>query len=282
MTIIQIPTNHYEQFDADYTQEVPAENYGGWKKRLLPLNLRTTAVVVMHALDCGTEEQYPGWFRAVEYIPRAERIGREVFPPLLDAIRRSGMKLYHVTGSGDYFHGYPGYRQAATLAERLEPTGGRQTEVESARGWLTEDAVYRELSQFRLNGSYPGLHNREDMDRGFARVDFAREAMPQGEEGVAENSRQLLALCRNDKINHLIYIGFAINWCLLYSPGGMVDMSRSGLICSAIRQAVTAVENKESARSELAKELALWRVAIAYGYVYDADDIRQGLRNISL
>jgi hypothetical protein len=56
------------------------------------------------------------------------------------------------------------------------------------------------------------------------------------------------------------------------SPGGMLEMSRRGILCSALRQAVTAVENKETARRELAKELGLWRVALAFGFVFDVDD----------
>jgi hypothetical protein len=36
---------------------------------------------------------------------------------------------------------------------------------------------------------------------------------------------------------------------------------------------VTAVENRETARTEAAKELALWRVAVMFGFVFDADDL---------
>ena len=61
------------------------------------------------------------------------------------------------------------------------------------------------------------------------------------------------------------------------APGGMLDMSRRGLMCSVFRQAVTAVENKESARSELHKEEALWRVALAFGFVFDVGDFIQDL-----
>ena len=82
---------------------------------------------------------------------------------------------------------------------------------------------------------------------------------------LAEDAHQLFALCKASGINHLIYSGFAINWCLLMSPGGMVDMSRHGVMCSAIRQAVTAVENKQTARTELNKELALMSAAISEG-----------------
>jgi hypothetical protein len=50
-------------------------------------------------------------------------------------------------------------------------------------------------------------------------------------------------------------------------------------MCSAFRQAVTAVENKETARDETCKEIALWRVALAYGFVFDVDDFISGCSN---
>jgi hypothetical protein len=108
-------------------------------------------------------------------------------------------------------------------------------------------------------------------------VDFAPEARPLGDEGIAENRYQLLGLCRHHGIDHLIYVGFAVNWCLLLSPGGMAEMSQHGLICSTIRQAVTAVENKETARRELCKQIALWRIALAFGFLFDVDDVIRAL-----
>ena len=63
------------------------------------------------------------------------------------------------------------------------------------------------------------------------------------------------------------------------SPGGMAEMAHKyGVMCSAIRQATTAVENKESARQEWCKELALWRVALAFGFVFDVDDLVAALK----
>ena len=32
MNIINVTPYYYEQFDADYTLDIPAEGYGGWKK----------------------------------------------------------------------------------------------------------------------------------------------------------------------------------------------------------------------------------------------------------
>ena len=212
--------------------------------------------------DTGSRQDYPGWHRAVEYMPRAQHIGEEVLPPLLAALRRAGMPLFHVVGGGGYYGEYPGYKRAVELAG---PLPARPQQAES-------DPVLETLQRFKRERVFPGAHNLEDIGRGFARVDFMPQARPLGEEGVAENGDQLFALCQERGVNHLIYAGFAINWCLLLSPGGMADMQPRGFMCSALRQAVTAVENRETARGELAKEMALWRVALAFGFVFDVED----------
>jgi len=33
-----IPANYYQQFDADYNLDVPAEGFGGWKKSNIELS----------------------------------------------------------------------------------------------------------------------------------------------------------------------------------------------------------------------------------------------------
>jgi nicotinamidase-related amidase len=263
---MKIKASYYQQFDADLGLDVPGEGYGGWGEADIEISLEHTAVVVMHAWDCGTPEQYPGWFRCVEYIPRAEQICREVFPPLLDAVRRSPMKLYHVVRTGDHYKRWPGYARAVDLAKP-------PNSVEHIPG----DESLDKLAQFRREHVFVGLHNEADVAAGFANIDFATEAMPVGDEGIAEDSEQLFALCREDGVNHLIYAGFAIDGCLLISPGGMVDMSRRGIMCSALRDAVTAIENKETAREEICKQIALWRVALFYGFVFQCKDLIEAL-----
>lgn len=266
---MRLPASYYQQFDADYTLDVPGEGYGGWKKDEIELSREHTALVVMHAWDTGTPDQYPGWYRAVEYMPRAQEICRTVFPKLLSAVRDSGLALFHVVGGGDYYKDYPGFKKAVQLA------GLELPQAEKAKS----DPVLQRLHEFRAERVFVGKHNRADVDRGFDNMDFARQAKPVGDEGVAENAHQLFALCKDAEVNHLVYTGFAVNWCLLMSPGGMIDMSRRGIMCSAIRQATLAVENKETARKELCKEIALWRVSVGFGFVFDADDFMGAMAN---
>jgi hypothetical protein len=266
--MVRLWANYYQQFDADYDLDVPGEGYGGWKRAEIEVSLDHTAVVVMHAWDCGTREEYPGWHRAVEYIPRSYEICRNVFPGLISAVRDSGLTLFHVVGGGDYFKKYPGHKRALDLAGP-EPDGPEH---------IDGDPVLEELRKFRSDKVFVGAHNRDDVSRGAKNLDFPEEARPAGDEGIAQNAHQLFALCREAGVNHLVYAGFAINWCLLLSPGGMADMNKMGFMCSAIRQAVTAVENRETAREELCKEIGLWRVALAFGFVFDVEDFIEGIR----
>lgn len=265
---IRLPAHYYQQFDADYSLDVPGEGYGGWKKSEIDISREHTALVVMHAWDTRGRDKFPGWYRAVEYLPRAEQICKSALPRLLSAVRESGFKVFHVVGGGDYYREYPGYRRAVRIA------GPEPREPEKAKS----DPILAKLHEFRRQHVFVGLHNEEDVKNGFAVVDFPEQAKPVGDEGVAENAHQLFALCKAAGVNHLVYCGFAVNWCLLMSPGGMMDMSRRGVMCSVIRQATTAVENKESARKELHKEEALWRVSLAFGFVFDVDDFIAAVR----
>jgi hypothetical protein len=60
----------------------------------------------------------------------------------------------------------------------------------------------------------------------------------------------------------------------------MVDMHRHGVLCSVIRDATTAVETRETARSQLAKELGLWRVSVQFGFVFESRDVIHALNAI--
>ena len=170
--------------------------------------------------------------------------------------------MFHVVGGGDYYKNCPGYRMARELA------GDSPRPLEQVKS----DPHLNRLRRFRAENVFVGKRNAEDVKCGSARIDFAPQARPRNDEGVAEDGHQLFALCKHFGVNHLVYAGFAINWCLLMSPGGMLEMSRRGIMCSALRQAVTAVENKETARHELAKKIGLWRVALAFGFIVNVDD----------
>ncbi len=264
---MRLPAQLYRQFDADPARAVPAEGFLGWHTIDVELAPAHTALVVMHAWDCGQPHEFPGWRRAVDYTPRAEKILTEIFPPLLAAVRASPLPIFHVVGGDrDYYSHLPGHQRARQLA------GPSPTPVRVA-----PDPTYENLQRLRCAHASPGAHNAADIAAGFARLDFAPTARPVGDEGIADNHEQLAALCRAHAINHLVYVGFALNWCLLMSPGGMIDLARHGCLCSVIAEATTAVENRETAREEGEKQQALWRVALEFGFVFKLADFLRAL-----
>ncbi len=256
--------SYYQQFDADYSLPVPAHGYGGWQTSIIELNPASTAVISMHAWDCGRLEDFPGLWRSVEYIRRSYAIAETVLPPLFAAVRGSAVPLIHVSsGGGDYYRELPGYRRT------VDVSGPSPAPCPP----LSPDPATTALWQLRSERSWRGAHNWEDARRHVQRVDFLEAARPVGDEWIVEDSWQLAAVCRHLGIDHLIYTGFAIDACLLCSPGGMVDLSRCGALCSVVRDATTAVEGRESAADERHKQTGLWRVGSQYGLVFDSADL---------
>ncbi|MCG3148675.1 MAG: hypothetical protein PCFJNLEI_02120 [Verrucomicrobiae bacterium] len=260
MKKLTLPASYYQQFNADYSLAVPGEGYGGWQTKTMDFAWEKTAVVVMHAWNIDDPTGIP----ECEYIPRAAVIAKKVLPGLLRAVRESGFKLFHVVGRSGYYESLPGYQRAVALAG-----------PEPAPVWrLDSDA---ELARFRYENVWPGKPNIARYEAKFGKTDFHPAARPVGDEGVAANGHQLAALCREAGVNHLIYCGFAIGACLLVAPGGMLDMQRRGALCSVLRDATTAVENRETARQELVKQIELWRVALYFGFVFRTEDLCQEL-----
>jgi nicotinamidase-related amidase len=267
MGVLRVPANLYQQFDADYSLDVPGEGYGGWRKEALPFSVEHTALTVMHAWDVGSREDHAAAFRACEYLERSYRIARDVFPPLLAAARGAGLQVIHIVGGpGDYYSHHAGF------------VAGDPSDAAERAALAPPDPVYDELRSMRALRIFPGGGNIAEHAAATAGIDFLPSAVPHGNESVVATSSALTDVCRRAGVNHLVYCGFALDDCLLTSPGGMVDMSRRGFVCSAVRQAVTAIENRETARRETAKDVALWRVALHFGLVYDDADLMAALQ----
>lgn len=270
---LSIPCWIYQHFGADLSLEHPESNFGGWRKVTLDFSREHTAVVSMHVWEVDGPEKYPKAWGVYPYFGRTRKIVREVYPRLFAAVRGSDLPLFHVAGGNDYYRDYPGYQRAVDLAGEAAPDKGTEKVPERVESDPTQEAFNR----FRRENAYPGPGNDEERAAIHGALRFPREAEPQGEEGVAENGAQLLALCRERGINHLIYCGFAVNWCLLASPGGMDEMHRHGITCSIIRDATTAIENRESIVEERHKQEALWRISMCYGFVFESGDLVEAL-----
>ena len=264
---IYLPSNYYREKSAEQTKPYPGESHEGWGREMLPIETNTTAIVCMHATFAGEDGQFPGWERCVDYIRRANKICREDLRPFLDKVRKTDMKIVHVASTPSYLGNCPGYKKT------LELFGNEPDNYPS--DYLAGDATVNELRNFKVHNSFPGDENYADYAEGHKYYDFIKDTAPLDNEFVVTTSKQLVSYCRHFNIHHLIYTGFAINMCLMSSPCGMVDMSRYGVMCSSVRELVTAVECRESARGEKHKEYGLYYDALLYGLVYNREDLEK-------
>lgn len=268
MKQLELPAWIYRQHGADYSREVPHEGYGGWKEIPVSLPLARTALVSMHVWAFPSRDEVPGLYSSHPYLPGAEIIVRDVFPPLLAAARGAGLPVIHVVGGKDYYSHFPGYKRAVELAG---------PEPEAPAGAAPDLEGVGKLRELIRDEGYPGADNLADLARAHGATRIPHEASPVDGEYVVATTHQLNAVCRELNVAHLVYMGFNTNWCLLMSPCGMLDMQRLGYMCSLIRQATNAVESKESARGEKNKEEALWRTAVGFGLVFDDTSLIQAL-----
>ncbi len=262
---VMVNTKYYQQY-----------GLGGWGEKPLPLNLDKTALVVMHAVYVGEQEDSPEYFTSVEYLQRCYEIAAKTFSPLLNAARQNNIKIYHIPMRSGYYESLPGYIRAVNAAEP----------VVSPQHVATHDDVLRSLYAQRADlvhgageGTYAAIAKAKALsDQRY--VNFIESARPQGIEPVAVNTEQLAAVAVEDSVNHLIYMGFAVDGCLLVSPGGMVDMARRRFMCSVVSDAVTAIENKESRDTLAHTQMGLWRVGSQYGFVYDSSDLIKAFKKV--
>jgi hypothetical protein len=271
--ILRLKGAYYRHHPIDFTQgPLGALGMKGWGETVdVEAPLAETALVSMHAENIGLIPEIPyadrgplaGYMRWLEYEGRKIDIARTIYPRILAAARGAGLAVVHVA-MGDYGKKYPGYARAMELsgpeprpATPRAPGSGQVRPPDDRKAKLIFGEHYNDNRDEKHFGRY---------------FDFAEPAKPQGDEFVVETSHQLSSALSSLGAWNLIYIGFAINWCLWFSGGGMVDMSRLGYRCYCIRDGVTAVENRESVRGEMHKDEAMWRTSLMFGYIFTAGD----------
>lgn len=268
---IPVPWHIYRHYPADFTAgPAAARGFIGWDTEVRPLIPEHTALVLMHLPDAGLtpdtqfrpDAQRPDLLGTVEWVPRTVAMITGPLPDLVQAARAAGLQVVHVPGHPALKSG-PCWERS--LAEAGAPPPEDPEKLEDS-GLLS--AHQRDVFQLasRPEGSPEHVWG------------LPAVLMPQGDDLVADETWMLHRLMARRGINHLIYCGWAINWCLWFSPGGMGDMRRKGYLCSAVRGGCVAIENRESAATEGNLEYALWKTAVMFGYVFEIRELTQALQ----
>lgn len=276
--LLRIKGAYYRHYPVDFNRgSEGALGFRGWGEMIeTEVTASETALISMHVWNIGLSPHLPfspdgpggGTMTMLEWVPRSASIIKREFPPLFSATRAAGIPIIHVA-SGNYAKKYPGYESALSLAGP-EPEGPRRA-ILSDRQVPPDDIKDTLLFGPLFKGS------RDHVER---YLDFPEEASPRDDEYVVLTAHELTEVLRDKGIWNLIYVGFAINWCLWFSPCGMLDMSRLGYRCNCIQDCVTAVENRESTIGEFNKAQAMWRTSLMFGYIYDLVEYTKALERL--
>jgi hypothetical protein len=280
---ISIPWHFYQHYPADFSAwSRAARGFQGWTSEVRDLDLDRTALLLMHLPDAGLTPDAewgpdclrPDLLGTVEWVPRTMELCAHRLPRLVTAARSAGLLVVHVLGSiGD--------PQEPCAARSLVEVGPPPPPDPDCRTPDPEVAARHRRDVFGPLPSRPADSPLGGSCTPDHMPGLPAELRPQGNDLVVAESYQLHRLMQNRDIIHLLYTGWALNWCLWFSPCGMSDMQRKGYLCSAVRGGCVAIENRESADTEANLEYACWKTTTMFGYIFDLHELTAALRKSS-
>ena len=101
------------------------------------------------------------------------------------------------------------------------------------------------------------------------------------EEYVIATGQQLHDLLAQKGILHLIYVGFATNWCVLGRDYGIRAMSGRGYNIILLREATTGVEFPDTVDQLFTTEIAIREVEQQYGFTSSKKDFLRACQTLN-
>ena len=101
-----------------------------------------------------------------------------------------------------------------------------------------------------------------------------------GEDVIATGS-QLHDLLTQKSILHLIYVGFATNWCVLGRDYGIRAMAGRGYNTILLREATTGVEFPDTVDQLFTTEIAIREVEQQYGFTASKKDFLRACQTMN-
>lgn len=272
--VVPLPYHIYRHYGADFSRwREAAAGFKGWAAEVRGLDLSKTCLVLMHFPDTGLTPDTafspdcpnPNALGTIEWIPRTMDVVTFRMPDLVKAAREAGLQVAHVGVGG------PPYTEGPIWEKCLKEAGDPPPEDADRIEKDPKTAAQHTRDVFDLPQPDPATIPPHT----FA---LPQELLPQGDDIVAMHPWQLHRLLKNRGITHIVYCGWALNWCLWFSPCGMCDMDRKGYLCSAVRGGCVAIENAESAVGEKNLEYAYWKTSTMFGYVFEYHELVSALR----
>jgi nicotinamidase-related amidase len=127
------------------------------------------------------------------------------------------------------------------------------------------------------------IHHEEIVASYVPQSDIHPLVLPRdGEFVVPWDGATLRRFLAERKILHLIYVGFATNWCIQFKEYGMRDQARQGYNCILLRDCTNATESADTLDGELLLRAAIREIESAVGWTAAGKDFIEACRNVSV
>ena len=229
-----------------YFQVSPAEGLS-WREEHfvrrdvdMRLPVEQTALVLVDTWDNHFIESW---------LERAEQVTREAVVPVLHAGREAGLTIVHAP-SPKVTPDFPEHMKRHKAAPTGSPPDWPPAEFRGRQG---------AYAVFRGPGAQPPGTPKINIGMS-PHIDIGDD------DFLLETGTQLHELCRERGILHLVYAGFATNWCILNRDYGMRAMARYGYNLILLRDATMGVEFPDTVDECFATELAIREVETQLGF----------------
>ncbi len=189
------------------------------------------------------------------WLERASQVTREAVVPALEAARAAGLAIVHAPCP-----------EVAAQFDQLARHQPPPSEPEP--DW--PPAGFR-----ALQGAYAAFRGPRDQPPGIPRIEslgMSSAIEVAADDFVVATGQQLHDLCRERRILHLVYAGFATNWCILGRDYGMRAMRRRGYNLILLRDATMGVEFPDTLGELMATELAIREAEQQIGFSASNED----------
>lgn len=243
MRTLQLKVRYFQDSTPD---DVPCREENFVRREfVMPLPVEQTAFVLV---DMWAVHHIDSW------IQRAADVTQKAVLPALAAAREAGLMIVHAP-CPEVARQYPQLNRHAPPAPMPEPDWP-PPEFRSREGQYADYAGPR--------AQPPGVWPRWNRVVPYWRMNPAVPVLES--DHVIATGQQLHELLRDCGILHLIYVGFATNWCILGRDYGIRAMVNRGYNSILLRDATTGVEFPDTLANLFATEIAIREAEQAWGF----------------
>ena len=254
------------RYSREYTSpEVPCreENFE-WYERTVTVPAAHAALVLV---DCW--DRHP----VASFVERATQVVRQKIVPTVEACRETGVVVAHAP-SPEVAKKYPQWLKYAGNEEIFGPH-------RSEPAWPPEE-FRRQIQRYDDNPyGRPAEPIREqwlDDETLFPAMRIMELLEPQAGDFVVASGAQLQRLCRDQRILHLFYAGFAANICIQLRDYGIRVMHDRGYHTILLRDCTTAIEGSHTLEGEWLLEAAIFNIELKVGCSTTAQQLQAACR----